>query len=121
MSTQTAWQQSLATLLAEIKKAMNTGKDVILLAEGTKLSPEKWTSDGCPHTLELVESRLVDGYYYRVFLDTGYGHIILVRGSDTMCRIAYGKHMAHIDEPDSTGAVIAMDKDYYGLHKYLWR
>lgn len=114
MSTRTAWQQSLDTLLAAIKEDLDNGRDVILLAGGTKLSHDKWRKDGKPNTVELVESKIVDGYYYRVFMETSYGRIILVRGADTMCRVAHGQYMAEL------GGVVALDKEYHGVHKYLW-
>ena len=107
-------EESRIKLLTGIKAALHTKQEVVLLEGDATMSQNFWEQSDRPHTIKLVESKLVDGYHVRVYICTAYGRVILVRGSDTLNTMASGKQMAALPE------VIALDIEYYGLHKYIW-
>jgi hypothetical protein len=60
------------------------------------------------HDWIIVES---DGDF-TVWMDNGYGLLALTRGEE-LCDV--GKYIARSEN------VVALDKDYYGVAKYIWK
>ena len=76
-----------------------------------RLSLDAWLRLGQPHSWSRMETKLVKGKAVRVWVDTGYG-ILLVVGRDG--ELHHGKNeVTHKDW-------VVLDTDYYGLPKYIW-
>ncbi len=71
-----------------------------------------WIKDGRPDVWVKVESLLSEDVLYEVEVNVAYGGIRLLQDNDV---VSSGKYEAISD------TMIALDKEYYGLSKYLWR
>jgi hypothetical protein len=76
---------------------------------GEQLEVVAWVEAGKPAVWAIVE----EAGDWAVAIDSGYGLLALFRG--TKC-FGVGKYSIHADPPE----VIALDKGYYGLTRYLW-
>ena len=67
-----------------------------------------WVKADSPICWVLVET---DGAY-QCYLDLGYGGMKLICGGEYELAAGY---MVQLNN------VVALDRDYYGVHKYIWR
>jgi len=75
-----------------------------------------WVTAGKPYVLQLVEELHTEYNHIYVCLDTGHGLLFAYSAFDGwMC----AKYMMHIAGEDGTPYVI-LDKEYYGVFKYIW-
>jgi len=74
---------------------------------------ERWENEGKPHIWVTAEKR----GEYEVQVNKAYGGIRLLL-NDAI--VAVGKYMAMYVNADNSVEVVALDKDYYGVSKFLW-
>lgn len=81
---------------------------------------KEWEEAGCPELWVRVEDKdtFVKGIYqhdYVVYADFGYGNLMLKhKGKE----VSIGKHS--IQGVPGHEDVIVLDRDYYGVKKFLW-
>jgi len=81
--------------------------------EGKKAWPqERWENEGMPHVFCKVESS-EDGY--EVQLDGAYGSLRLLYKGEA---IAVGRNMI---SGIIGHEIVVLDREYYGVSKYIWR
>lgn len=74
-----------------------------------RLSLEEWEAQGKPKMWETVESK----GEYEVQIDSGYGYMRLMKFGLEV-EEAYNGIIVHDN-------VVVLDKDLYGVTKYIWR
>lgn len=74
---------------------------------------ERWESEGKPHIWITAETQ--GGYEVQV--NTAYGGIRLLLNDEI---VAVGDTMATYINSDNSIEVVVLDKEYYGVSKYLW-
>jgi len=80
----------------------------IIIDSRDSQTSEQWTDAGGPHTWVLVET----DNEHSVYIDVGYGYIALFEN---------GVLAGCSDTYVNTATAVAMDRDYYGTTKYIWK
>jgi hypothetical protein len=99
------------SFLSQINAAYPDHPNLVIENVSQRLGVDEWQAKGKPHEWEMVEEKDVHGRCFRVYVDYGHGKIALTEE---------GKLVRHGKDFLSTDDVVVLEKEYYGVRKYIW-